>query len=137
MTLRQIVDVIIPHFDKYTLITHKLADYLLFARYWCGWLRQPYHSSCGERRFNEECQEHLTLEGLRKIISIKASLNLGLSDELKVAFPRIVAVIRPLILDKKIPSPEWMAGFTSSGDAGVVYFVNHTRTVPVEVSTLL
>ena len=82
-------------------------------------------------------KEHLTLEGLRKIISIKASLNLGLSDELKVAFPRIVAVIRPLILDKKIPSPEWMAGFTSSGDAGVVYFVNHTRTVPVEVSTLL
>lgn len=43
-SLRQIVDVIIPHFDKYTLITHKLADYFLFARYWCGWLRQPYHS---------------------------------------------------------------------------------------------
>ena len=33
-------------------------------------------------------KEHLTNEGLLKIVAIKASMNLGLSDDLKVAFPR-------------------------------------------------
>lgn len=32
-------------------------------------------------------KEHLTIEGVNKIVAIKASMNLGLSDELKVAFP--------------------------------------------------
>ena len=31
--------------------------------------------------------EHLTLEGLRLIVALKASMNQGLSDELKLAFP--------------------------------------------------
>jgi len=35
-------------------------------------------------------KEHLTIEGLHKIVAIKASLNLGLSDKLKVAFPNVI-----------------------------------------------
>lgn len=40
--------------------------------------------------------EHLTIEGLKKFIAIKASMNLGLSDKLKSAFPDIMATTRPL-----------------------------------------
>ena len=36
-------------------------------------------------------KEHLTIEGLHKIVAIKASLNLGLSNELKTSFSNIVA----------------------------------------------
>lgn len=58
-------------------------------------------------------KEHLTLDGFRKVLSIKASLNLGLSPKFKVIFPEIKAVNRPLVVGKEIPSPFWIAGFTS------------------------
>lgn len=38
-------------------------------------------------------KEHLTLDGLQKILCIKGSLNLGLSNEIKTNF-----LARPLIL---------------------------------------
>jgi hypothetical protein len=50
--------------------------------------------------------EHLTLEGLNKLVAIKASLNLGLSSELKKAFPDIVSVLRPLVKNQEIPDPQ-------------------------------
>jgi hypothetical protein len=50
-------------------------------------------------------KEHLTIEGLHKIVAIKASLNLGLSDELKTSFPYLVAIKRPLIKNKEILDP--------------------------------
>ena len=39
-------------------------------------------------------REHLTLQGLEIILSIKASLNLGLYDELKAAFPKIEPILK-------------------------------------------
>ena len=42
------------------------------------------------------------MEGLLKIVAIKASMNLGLSDKLKAAFPNVVAVERSLIKDQTI-----------------------------------
>jgi hypothetical protein len=50
-------------------------------------------------------KEHLTNEGLQKLVAIKASLNLGLSDELKAAFPDIIPVQRPLVQNKTIEDP--------------------------------
>jgi hypothetical protein len=51
--------VIIDHFDKYPLITKKGADYLLF-----------------KMAVNIiKNKEHLTMEGLRKIVAIRASMN--------------------------------------------------------------
>ena len=73
---------IINHFDKYPLITQKQADYLLFR----------------EVFFMIEAKEHLTTQGMSKIVALKASLNKGLSDELKVAFP-ITTNLRPLCRD--------------------------------------
>ena len=61
-----------------------------------------------------EMKEHLTPEGLNKIVAIKASMNRGLSPELKLAFPDVVAVIRPAVTNKKISNGEWAAGFTSA-----------------------
>jgi len=62
-------------------------------------------------------KEHLTQEGLKQIISIRASSNKGLSNNLKIAFPDLLPVQRPLIVDQEIKNPDWIAGF-SSGDGG-------------------
>jgi len=50
-------------------------------------------------------KEHLTKEGLIKVLSIKESINLGLSDIVKSAFFDIVAVERPIISNQKIQDP--------------------------------
>ena len=88
---------LIEHFDKYPLITDKYFDYKLF--------KQAFELI--ERR------EHLTFEGLCKIVAIKASVNWGLPEKLLTAFADVVAVSRPKIQNKKIPSPYWLAGFIS------------------------
>lgn len=100
-SLKQILNKIIPHFDKYILITQKQADYQLFKKI-------VLLMAGGE---------HLKSKGLQSIINIKASLNLGLSEILKAAFPNTIPEIRPLIFKNKqkveIPHPEWMSGFIS------------------------
>ncbi len=96
-SLDQILTKVIPHFDKYPLKTQKYADYLLFK----------------EVVMMMQRREHLTIEGLQKIINIRASINKGLSTLLKEAFPNTVAVPRPLLpLDNTRPHPQWVAGFT-------------------------
>jgi hypothetical protein len=55
----------------------------------------------------------LTKEGLSQLVAIKAAINWGLSAELKEAFPGVISVDRPLIIDQKIQDPNWLAGFTS------------------------
>lgn len=89
--------VIIEHFDMYPLVTGKSSDYILFKE--CFKIIQN--------------KEHLTLEGIEKIISFKSSLNWGLSDKLKEAFPNIIATPRPEFIFKNIPDPFWVSGFTS------------------------
>jgi hypothetical protein len=77
---KDLTNVIIPHFNKYPLVTQKQADFLLFK-------------SVIELM---NAKEHLTTSGLNKILSIRASINKGLSEELKTAFPNITPVKRPL-----------------------------------------
>lgn len=81
--------VIVDHFDKYPLITQKLSDYLLFKRVF-ELIKK---------------KEHLTIEGLNKIVGIKASLNLGLTHGLKEAFPKVVQFNRPVYTFKGITDP--------------------------------
>lgn len=38
-------------------------------------------------------------------------MNLGLSDKLKLAFPSITPIPRPLVIDRLIKDPNWLAGF--------------------------
>jgi len=52
------------------------------------------------------------MEGLQKIIAIKASMNLGLSKELKAAFPDTIPVQRPLVNNQEIMDSNWVSGLT-------------------------
>ena len=45
--------------------------------------------------------------------AIKASLNNGLSEELKASFPDTIGVPRPEVVDQEIKDPHWLAGLTS------------------------
>jgi hypothetical protein len=71
------------------ILTQKRADFLLFKQVVDLMLRK----------------EHLTSKGLLDILSIKASLNLGLPDVLKKSFPDIVSKNRPLVESKGIEDP--------------------------------
>jgi hypothetical protein len=48
-------------------------------------------------------KEYLVLQGLQKIVNIKATLNFGLSKEIQLMFPETVPVTRPSIKNCKIP----------------------------------
>ena len=71
-------------------------------------------------------KEHLTHKGLLAILSLRASLNLGISESLKTAFPNIIPALRPLV-KKTIPHGEWLAGFTS-GEGCFFVFVSKSST---------
>jgi hypothetical protein len=73
----------------YGLITKKQGDYLLFR----------------EIVILKERKEHLTLEGLQKLVNLRATLNLGLSPQLAAAFPNTNPVSRPVINNTTIPDP--------------------------------
>jgi hypothetical protein len=97
--------VIMDHFDKYPLLTNKQSDYLLF--------KQVVNDM--------EQGRHLTVQGLNKIMSIKAVMNnKGMSDSLNLAFPDIEPILRPDIKDRNIKSLHWLAGFT---DAEGCFFI--------------
>ena len=89
---------IFQHFDIFGLITQKGADFVL--------QKQIFKLI--------QAKEHLTEEGLCKIIAIKASMNRDLSCKLQSAFPDVVPVVRPLVRNQKISDPNWLAGFTSA-----------------------
>ena len=54
------------------------------------------------------------MEGLTKLLAIRASLNLGLSTELKSEFAHIIPIARPLVPQTKTFDPYWLVGFTSA-----------------------
>jgi hypothetical protein len=103
--IKQIITVIIPHFDKYLLITQKQADYILFRK--------------AVLMMNNG--KHLTSEGLNRIINIRASINRGLTPALKEAFPKYIPKPRPLIdvRNSLTIQPQWVAGF-ASGDGSFI-----------------
>lgn len=94
-SLRDLTEVIIPHFNKYPLITQKQADFLLFKQV--------------VEIMNRG--EHLTPAGLQEIVNLKASLNNGLSRTLISAFPNTQPVPRSVIANQVIQDPNWFTGF--------------------------
>jgi len=91
---KDITTVIIPHFMQYPLLSQKRADFEL-------WRSVVELINKGE---------HLTTQGLTKILSIRASINKGLTKELTNAFPNIIPVNRPLIENTKTPDPATVVG---------------------------
>lgn len=86
---QDLINVIIPHFIKYPLNTQKRADFELLLMVVELMIQK----------------KHVTLEGLQQIINIKASMNLGLSDALKSAFPNFIQVERPKVELIERPDP--------------------------------
>lgn len=88
--------IIVIHFNKYPLITEKWVDFELFKQVL-------------ELMSNKE---HLTEEGLLKIVNIKASMNFeNISSKLKEWFPDIKPVNRPIREELINIKPEWLSGF--------------------------
>jgi hypothetical protein len=88
-SIKNLNEIIIPYFMKYPLLTSKQVDFELLKKI-VDLMNQ---------------KEHLTIEGIQKIVAIKASMNLGLSDELLVAFPDVKPVSRPSTNENKIEDP--------------------------------
>lgn len=91
------LEIIMTHFNKYYLISQKYSDFELFKAA-IALVKKG---------------EHLTLEGLQKIVNIKASMNRGLSNKLVAEFPNTVPAGRPKVENPIIPDPQWIAGFAS------------------------
>ena len=107
------LEIIINHFDKYPLITKKFVDYKKFR----------------EAFYIIRSKEHLIKDGLDKIVGLKASMNLGLSDKLIKHFPHIKAVARPNVIYQKIQNPYWLTGFTTAEGSFMVSIAKSNTTI--------
>ena len=76
-----LINSIIPHFDKYPLLTQKRGDFVLFK-------------SAVELM---KKKEHLTSEGFRKLLAIRASMNKGFTGTFKEEFSDTLPVERPKV----------------------------------------
>lgn len=118
---------IIDHFKIYPLKTQKYADFLLFKKAF--------------DIINDK--KHLTIEGLHELISIRASLNKGLTDRLKLAFPNIKPIVRPervitnlSLLPNDSNINHWMAGFVS-GEGCFFIHTSKSKTQKLGISVAL
>ena len=107
------LETVINHFAKFELKTKKHADFMLFLR---------IHEM-------KKRKEHLTKEGLMEIVAIKASMNRGLSEKLKLYFPDVVPVVRPIVENQKIKDPNWLVGFSSAEGCFFIHVYPDSRYV--------
>jgi len=106
--LEHIINVVIPHFDKYPLQSAKLIDFQLWKE--CVILIKN--------------KEHLTESGLDKILSICT----GLSANLSAAFPNVITIARPLYTGPSAPlNPHWVSGFVE-GDGSFTTSIEPTTS---------
>jgi len=104
------LEILINHFESYPLLTQKWSDYQLFK----------------QTLILIKNKEHLKIEGLNKIVSLKSVLNNGLSDKLKISFLGIISAIRPQSPKPIIQDPHWISG---SVDAEGCFFVTLTNNL--------
>ena len=124
-SIKDITKVIIPHFMQYPLVTKK--EPLLTGR-----RRRTLKRGCfapdfelfklvvelmDQKEHREPLggahdvhlplgAEHLTIEGINKIASLKASMNRGLSEKFKPGFPNIIPVERPIVEKTETIDPD-------------------------------
>ena len=112
---------VIKHFKKFPLITKKRGDFILICKIWDLMVQG----------------KHLTPEGLRKIVAIRAAMNRGLSQKLKLAFPDVVPVERPEFQLPQTIDPEWLAGFTSAEGSFQIVIKKSQNSVGFQVLLVL
>ena len=111
------LDKVMSHFQNYNLITKKEADFKQWQKV----------------IIKMKNKEHLTLEGLREIVALKASMNLGLSEKLRLAFPNVVPVKRPEVELPLTIDPNWLAGFTSAEGSFIINIKKSNTRVGIQV----
>ena len=97
-SLKDLTNVIIPHFENFPLLTKKQADYELFKE-------------IAGVMYNKQ---HLGQEGLTKVVKLKTAMNKGLTPILSENFPDIKPVERPSIKLQVSLDPNWVAGFVEA-----------------------
>ena len=110
-SVKDLICVIIPHFDKYSLITQKRADFELFKQVLGLMVKK----------------EHLTKEGLQEVVNLRASMNKGLSETQKGAFPDSVCVERPLLQLTESINLGWLAGFVDGEGCFLISVVRQAK----------
>jgi len=78
----QFLNIILPHFEKYPLITEKQNDFIIFKK---------ILSIINKK-------EHNTEEGLLNIVNLKTSMNKGISLQLKECFSKSINTKRDKII---------------------------------------
>ena len=78
-SIKDLLNIIIPHFEKFPLLTQKQLDFELF--------KQVVNLM--------KNKEHLTQDGLYKILRLKASLNRGFPEKLKKLYPDVIPAMKP------------------------------------------
>jgi hypothetical protein len=109
------MEVIINHFNNYPLITQKFSDYKIFKLVF-ELIKQ---------------KKHLTQEGFQVILSLKASFNNGLSEELKIVFLNIIPSLRPQTITPKLETihPYWVSGFVDGDGCFYISLTNNSTGV--------
>lgn len=94
-SIKELMNVVIPHFIKYPLLTQKQGDFELFKK----------------ALIIMNCKEHVNQNGLQEVVNLRASMNNGLSSVLKDSFPNTKPVQRPIVELVVTPDPNWLTGF--------------------------
>jgi len=116
---KDIIKYILPHFDKYPLISLKLKDYLVFRNI----------------VLLMEKGQHNSLPGLLKIFSLRAVLNKGLPDIIKTEYPDIIPANVPEFKVSPNLNSHWLSGFiTAEGSFFISIYSNEDRKVGYAIS---
>jgi len=97
-SVKDLNEVIIPHFSKYPLLTQKRVDFELFKE-------------AIELLVNKK---HLTEKGLKELFSVRASLGKGLSDKLVNIYPDLLPKEKPIVNTVAVKDNNWLAGFVDA-----------------------
>ena len=117
--LDSLLNVIIPHFMKYSLLTQKKVDFDLWVK-----IVNLIDS-----------KEHLTIEGVNKILELKSALNRGLSKT-TAELTNVKALDRPLhqVSSLKRIKPMWLSGFTDGdGSFSIKLTTRKNNKIQVEL----
>lgn len=101
------------HFDKYSLFTYKLVHYQIWSKVLNIFANK----------------EHLTIDGLNKIVALNQHSPKGISPELLEQFPNFLPVLSPAFApDFSKMTIDWIAGFmTADGSFGLIIVKANTK----------
>lgn len=109
-SLKDLNEVIIPHFSNYPLLTSKYSNFTLWTKVITKMLMK----------------EHLDKKGFLDILQIYASINRGVSKQVSRFFHNIISYRKiKIILPSKL-DPYWVSGFIA-GDGSFVIGVRKKK----------